>query len=171
MEREMKQTSREPRLRIHELVPPFALPSTQGKEVKLWDYKMRKNLVILFYHGEGCSRCKEELKMFAEHYGELVKLEAEMLAISRDGLERSRSLSAELGLPYPLLADPEGRVIEKYTYWRKDTEATLPSVFVTDRYGTLYHQLIADEITGLPDLKEILSWLGFIQSQCPECSI
>lgn len=167
----MKHPSRIPRLRIHELVPPFTLPSTRGKEVRLWDYKMRKNLVILFYRGDGCSRCKEKLKVFAEHYGELVKLEAEMLAISADGLEGTRAVSAELGLPYPLLSDPEGRVIEKYTFWRKDAKAALPSVFVTDRYGTLYHQLIADETTGLPDLKEILSWLQFIQSQCPECSI
>lgn len=167
----MKHTSRELRLRIHELIPPFTLPSTQGKEVKLWDYKMRKNLVILFYHGDGCSRCKEKLKMFAEHYGELVKSESEILAISADDLEGTRALSAELRLPYPLLSDPEGRVIEKYTYWRKDTKAALPSVFVTDRYGALYYQFIADETTGLPDLEEILSWLGFIQSQCPECSI
>lgn len=139
--------------------------------MKLWDYKMRKNLVILFYHGDACSRCKEKLKMFAENYEELVKLEAEILAISADGLGGTRALSAELRLPYPLLSDPEGRVIEKYTYRRKAHEAALPSVFVTDRYGTLYHQFIANEITELPDLEEILSWLDFIQSQCPECSI
>lgn len=167
----MKHTSREPRLRIHELVPPFTLPSSRGGEVKLWDCKMRKNLLILFYHGDGCSRCKEILKMFAEHYGELVKVEVEMLAISADDLERSRALSVELRLPYPLLSDPEGRVIEKYTYRREDNEAALPSIFGTDRYGTLYHQFIADEITELPGLEEILSWLNFIQSQCPECSI
>lgn len=163
--------SLKPQLRIHELVPLFMLPSSQGREVKLWDYKMRKNLIILFYHGGECSWCREELKMFAENYGELVELETEILAISSGGLDRSRSLSVELALPYPLLSDPEGRVIEKYTYWRQNKKAAVPSIFVTDRYGALYYQCIVKEITELPERAEILSWLNFIQSQCPECSI
>ncbi|MFB0507912.1 MAG: hypothetical protein ACETWT_14370 [Thermodesulfobacteriota bacterium] len=47
----------------------------------------------------------------------------------------------------------------------------MPSVFLTDRYGALYYQFIANEMTELPGRAEILSWLSFIQSQCPECSI
>ncbi len=160
-----------PRLGIQELVPLFTLPSTQGGEVKLWDYKMRKNLVILFYHGSDCTPCREELRMFAENYDELVELEAQILAISSDNLERCEELSAEYGLPYPLLSDPEGSVIKKYTYWHADRAAALPSVFVTDRYGTLYYQSISDEATVLPPVEEVLSWLEFIRSQCPECSI
>lgn len=112
--------SLKPRLRIYEPVPLLTLPSSQGREVKLWDYKMRKSLVILFYHGGECSLCRERLKMFAENYGELVKLETEILAISSDGSDKNRNLSADLDIPSPLLADPEGRVIEKYTYCRED---------------------------------------------------
>jgi peroxiredoxin len=41
-----------------------------------------------------------------------VKLETEILAISSEGIETNRKSSAELGLPYPLLSDPEGRAIE-----------------------------------------------------------
>ena len=160
-----------PRLGIHELVPLFTLPSTQGGGVKLWDYKMRKNLVILFYHGSDCTPCREMLTMFAENYDELAGLETGVLAISSDSLGRGEELSAECGLPYPLLSDPEGSVIGKYTYWDADRAAALPSIFVTDRYGTLYYQFISDEATALPPLEEILSWLEFIQSQCPECSI
>jgi hypothetical protein len=79
----------QPRLGIHESVPLFALPSDRGKEVKLWDYKMRKNLVIFFYHGNACSLCGKRLMMFAEHYGELVRLETEILAISSDRIEEA----------------------------------------------------------------------------------
>lgn len=115
--------------------------------------------------------CKERLRMFAANYQELMKLETEILAISSDSLDRSRNLSAELGLPYPLLADPEGKVIEKYTYCWEDNKTVAPSVFLTDRYGVLYYQLIAHEVTELPERADILSWLNFIQIQCPECSI
>jgi len=60
-------------------------------------------------------------------------LETEILAISSDGVDRRRSLFVERALPYPLLSDPEGRVIKKYTYLREHTKAAVPSVFVTDR--------------------------------------
>jgi len=132
---------------------------------------MRKNLVMLFCHGGECSLCRESLKMCAENYKELVKLEAEMVAISSDSLDMMRNLSDELDLPYPLLSDPEGRVIEKYTYWRGDEKATLPSVFVRDRYGAPYYQFMANNIAELPERAEILRWLDFIQRQCPVCSI
>ena len=164
-------SSLSPRLQIHQMVPPFTLRSGQGKEVKLWDYKMRKNLVILFHHGSNCSVCREKLKDFADHYREFAELETEILAISSGDEEDTEMLRTELDLPYPLLSDPEGRTTEKYTYWQRGNRVPLPSVFVTDRYGMLVFQQIADEITGLPDRKEILSWLNFIQSQCPECSV
>ncbi len=160
-----------PHLQIHQVVPSFVLPATQGKVLKLWDYKMRKNLVILFHHGSSCLPCREKLTEFAENYGEFVKLETEILAISSEGGENTEKLRGELNLPYPLLSDPGGRVIEKYTYWQGDNQAPSPSVFVTDRFGTLFFQQIEQEITGLVQREEILKWLYFIQSQCPECSI
>jgi peroxiredoxin len=86
-------------------------------------------------------------------------------------IEESTELSARLGLPYPLLSDPEGRAIERYTYWGEEGDEPLPSLFVIDRYGTLHYQCITQEVTELPEGEEILSWLNFIQSQCPECSI
>lgn len=132
---------------------------------------MRKNLVILFHHGSNCSVCREKLKDFADHYREFADLETEILAISLEDEEDTEILRIELDLPYPLLTDPEGRTTEKYTCWQRDTRAPLPSVFVMDRYATLVFQQIANEITGLTDRKEILSWLNFIQSQCPEHSV
>ena len=100
-----------------------------------------------------------------------MKLETEILAISSEGTETNRKSSAELGLPYPLLSDPEGRTIAECMYWDVVRGAALPSVFVTDRYGTLHYQHMMDETTEIPDLEVVLRWLEFTQSQCPECSI
>lgn len=77
--------------------------------------------------------------MFAENHEELVKLETEISAISSDGLDKRGNLSSELDLPYPLLAHPEGKVIEEYTHCREDKKTAAPSVFSTDIYGALYY--------------------------------
>jgi len=99
----MVAQSSESKLHLQELVPPFELPSNGGEKVNLWDYKMRKNLVILFHHGGRCSLCRMRLRSFAEHYKDVSDRESEILAISSDDLETNRRLAIELDLPYPLL--------------------------------------------------------------------
>ena len=42
-----------------------------------------------------------------------MKLETEILAVSSEGKENNEKLRGELNLPFPLLSDPAGRVIEK----------------------------------------------------------
>ncbi len=72
--------SLKPQLRIHEPIALFTLPSSQGGEGKLWDYKMLRNLVILYSipMRANVPFVKERLKMFAENHEELVKLETEI---------------------------------------------------------------------------------------------
>jgi hypothetical protein len=46
-----------------------------------------------------------------------------------------------------------------------------PAVVIVDRWGEIQH--VAEtrgDCTGLPAPPEIIEWLRFIQSQCPECS-
>ena len=114
-------------------------------------------------------QCRARLKLFSERYEEFLRCEAEIIAISADDLKTNGKLASDLDLPYPLLSDPDGEAIEKYTYWRADGRAPLPSLFITDRFGTLYTQHVGSKITELPDLEEVLDWLKSIQMQCPEC--
>jgi hypothetical protein len=57
-----------------------------------------------------------------------------------------------------------------YTYKDPVRKAPFPSIFITDRFGELYHQQITDEANRLPTGKETLDWLLFMDVQCPECS-
>ncbi len=72
---QMLRVSSASRLQLQELVPPFELPSSGGEKVRLWDYKMRKNLVILFHHGDRCPQCRARLKLFSERYEEFLRCE------------------------------------------------------------------------------------------------
>lgn len=46
-----------------------------------------------------------------------------------------------------------------------------PRVLVADRWGEIQHVLAParDERSELPDVDELLSWIGFVRMQCPEC--
>ena len=158
------------KLKLGEVIPYLNLPSSKNGRVNLWDLKQKKNLVIVFHHGHNCIHCWEKVKELAEAYDNFVEREAEILAVSFDGLETLRMYAEKLGIPFPLLSDEIGEPTERFTYTDVRYHAPFPSIFITDRFGVLRHQQIASEAHALLDVREILSWLLHIQIECPECS-
>jgi peroxiredoxin len=44
-----------------------------------------------------------------------------------------------------------------------------PAVLVADRWGEIMYCAAASEISGLPPTQELVDWLGYLRTQCPEC--
>ena len=165
-----KEANVQPKLRLQEVVPHLNLPSSEGADVNIWDFKQRKNLVLIFHHGRNCPHCRNKLKELAEAYKEIQALEAEILAVSFDNFEDAKDLREEDELPFPLLSDQSGATTERFTFIDESGNQPLPTVFITDRFGALRYQKIAREATDLPSAGEILNWLLLIETECPECS-
>lgn len=165
-----KEANLKSKLELQEVVPYLNLPSTKGTNINLWDFKHRKNLVLVFHHGKTCNYCRNKLKELAKVYEELQFLEAEVLAVSFNNIEDLKDQWEKDALPFPLLSDQSGATSERFTFIDKSKNAPFPSVFITDRFGALRYQKIAEEATGLPSVSEILSMLSLIQIECPECS-
>jgi peroxiredoxin len=75
------------KLKEKEVIPAFSLPSSLGREINLWEYKHKQNLIIVFHHGPTCTICQRKLKEYAETYEKVKDLEAQILAISFDALD------------------------------------------------------------------------------------
>ncbi|MBI2853786.1 MAG: hypothetical protein HYX87_02560 [Chloroflexi bacterium] len=50
-------TERLEALRQGSMLPSFDLPEADGGRVKAWDYRSRRNLVVLLVHGPNCPIC------------------------------------------------------------------------------------------------------------------
>src|SRR6266568_5095575 len=87
----------------------FQLQASDGRRIQLWDYRLRRNLVLFFHHGSGCPRCRAELARFARYYPAYRERDAELLAISPDDPKTSAALASSLGISFPMLSDPDGR--------------------------------------------------------------
>lgn len=169
MEKE-KKAQLKPKLELQEVVPYLNLPSNKGTNVNLWDFKQRKNLVLIFHHGKTCIYCRNKLRELAKAYKEVQFLEAEVLAISFDNVKDLKDQGEEDELSFPLLSDQSGTTSERFTFIDKSRNAPFPTVFITDMFGALRYQKVAEEATGLPSASEIVSMLSLIQIECPECS-
>ncbi|HXF94559.1 MAG TPA: TlpA disulfide reductase family protein, partial [Gemmatimonadales bacterium] len=112
--------------------PPFALPGLNGDTVRLADYAGRVTLINFW--ASWCDPCREEFPHMAALYGEFDRRDFDIAAISDDvdrgamldfvrafrppfpilvGGGRMRRTYHYRGLPYSVLLDRRGRIVER----------------------------------------------------------
>ncbi|MEM2058334.1 MAG: redoxin domain-containing protein [Thermoproteota archaeon] len=165
-----KKAAVELKLEFQALVPFLNLPSNRGSYINLWDFKQRKNLILIFHHGKNCLYCIAKLKELARIYSDIRALEGEVLAVSFDKIADLQRAGEENELPFPLLSDADGATTVRFTMIDNSKNTPFPTILITDRFGALRYWKTAEEATGLPSVDEMLSELLHIQSECPECS-
>jgi len=131
-----------------------------------WTYKQREHLVLLFMRSIASNETRGLLRAFAHKYTTFREEYCAILAITPDTVVANLAAQETLNLPYPLLADPKGSVITRYTY-RDDAAKTLvPSIVLADRYNALYQQWVAEDEANLPSTEEIVESLQYINKLC-----
>ena len=96
--------------------PAFSLVSAEGEKVSLASYK-GKSLVIYFYPKDDTPGCTREAQAFNLALPKLAKLGAAVVGISKDTVETHCKFRDKYALKFPLLSDPERKVIEAYGAW------------------------------------------------------
>jgi len=157
---------RQPFLRTGEIIPAFTLPGADSMPHSPWDYKQREHLVILLVSSFSGNEASGVLKEFKRQYRRLREEDCAVLAIAADTVVEHTSLQEKLQLPFPLLADPQGEVIARYTYWDSKTHSATPGMALADRYGALYAQWIAEHEAELPPIEELLKDLEYLNKLC-----
>jgi thiol-disulfide isomerase/thioredoxin len=137
-ERLLAQT---PTLGRDRFMPAFALPDLTGKLVRLEDYRGKVTLVNFW--ASWCEPCRAEFPHMAELYKSFSRDEFDIAAISDDvdpakmrafvaefrppfpilvGRGRMKAMYHYRGLPYTVLLDRQGRIIERIFGFGGETE-------------------------------------------------
>lgn len=96
--------------------PAFTLESSDGGKVKLKDLA-DKWVVLYFYPRDMTPGCTTEAQEFRDAKGALKERGAVVLGVSKDSIASHEKFRDKHGLNFPLLSDPEGKVLEKYGAW------------------------------------------------------
>ena len=122
----------------------FALPGTQGSEIKL--SQLRGQPVILaFYPKAYTSVCSSQLALYNEVLDMFEEHDAILLGISVDDLETQQDFADSLKLSYPLLSDssPAGEVSKSYRVYDEKMGLSQRALFVIDKNGTIQWNYIS----------------------------
>jgi peroxiredoxin len=152
--------------------PRFCLEALGDRQVCVDEYCEDCNLVLVFTHTLECEACLELLQSFSGRLQEYALADGQILAVLPERLEVLEGVPALLELPFPVLADPGGRVRQAYAGLMDESlvKESDTLLFVLDVYGAPYSAFVTAE-SGLhsPTLHEdVLKWLEFIGVQCPE---
>jgi thioredoxin-dependent peroxiredoxin len=98
--------------------PAFTLASDSGTKVKLSDLK-GSPVVLYFYPKDDTPGCTKEACAFRDRQADLTKFGAKVFGVSPDDVASHVKFRDKYELNFPLLADPDHKVAEKYGAWRE----------------------------------------------------
>jgi mycoredoxin-dependent peroxiredoxin len=141
--------------------PDFVLKDQSQKEVKLSDFRGKKNVVIVFYPLDWSPVCTNEHACFVNDMKRFEQLDAQVLGISVDSAWSHKAFAEKMGIHYPLLADfqPRGAVGEKFGVYLAEKGITGRAIAIVDRSGKIAWFKNYD-IPTVPDLKEVADALA-----------
>lgn len=93
--------------------PDFKLPDQNSKQHALSDYR-GKWVVLYFYPKDDTPGCTQEACAFRDDLNQLTEMGAQVIGISVDDSSSHAEFAKKYHLPFPLLADNNGLVAEKY---------------------------------------------------------
>ena len=122
--------------------PDFTLPAAGGDKVHLHGLR-GKPVVLYFYPRDDTPGCTSEAHAFRDRQGEFAQAGATVLGVSPDDVASHEKFRDKHGLNFPLLADVDHKVAEKYGAWRekvrsgKKSMGIQRSTFLIDPQGII----------------------------------
>jgi len=143
--------------------PAFELPSSTGKEIALSDFKGKQTVVLYFYPRADTPGCTKEACGFRDALADYDRARVAVLGISPDPSEDVTKFSQKFHLNFPLLADADHAVAEKYGVWQeknmygKKYWGVARTTFLIGKDGKVWH--VFQKVKPDGHDQEVLSWL------------
>ena len=100
--------------------PMFTLKDQNGDKVALRDLK-GKDIILYFYPRDNTPGCTKEAEAFRDLWQDISDRGAIVLGISPDSIESHQGFAERYDLPFPLLSDPDHKVMTKYGAYGEKT--------------------------------------------------
>jgi peroxiredoxin len=144
--------------------PDFSLKAHNDTEVKLSDFRGKKNVVIVFYPLDWSPVCTKEHACFVGEMKQFESLDAQVLGVSVDSVWSHKAYAEKMGIGYPLLADfhPRGEMASKYGAYLADKGITGRAIAIVDKKGNIGWFKNYD-IPQVPDVAEVAQALSQIK--------
>jgi peroxiredoxin Q/BCP len=141
------------RLEPGDAAPEFTLPDADCKPVSLSSLRGRR-VVVYFYPAAMTPGCTKEAAGFRDHLGDLDASGVAVLGISPDEPHKLAKFRDRDALTFPLLSDPDTKVLQAYgaygekKLYGKTIVGVIRSTFIVDADGKIEKAFYNVKATG-----------------------
>jgi peroxiredoxin Q/BCP len=148
---------------VGEAAPEFTLPASGGRTISLSEFKGKKVVVLYFYPRADTPGCTKEACGFRDALADYDKAKVAVLGISPDPVKAVEKFAGKFHLNFPLLADEDHAVTERYGQWveksmyGKKYWGAARTTFVIGKDGKVLKVFEKVKLEGHD--QEVLAWL------------
>lgn len=96
--------------------PAFSGIDQSGNKVSLKDF-LGKKVILYFYPKDDTPGCTAQACNLRDNYSELLEKGFQVVGISTDSVKSHKKFETKYHLPFPLIADEDQKIVEKYGVW------------------------------------------------------
>jgi len=145
-----------------EKAPDFTAKDQNGNTVSLSDFK-GKNVILYFYPQDNTPTCTNEACNFRDNYQSLLGKGFSVIGVSPDTEKSHKKFETKFELPFPLIADPDRKIVEQYGLWAEKMMfgrkymGVLRTTFVIDPKGKILK--VIDKVESKNASQQVLDLL------------
>ncbi len=149
-------------LKVGDKVPAFETVDQNGKPFTHKDLA-GKDVILFFYPRDNTPTCTEEVCNLRDNYTELTKSGYMIIGVSADEVTKHQKFISKYQLPFPLLADVERNVIDKFGVWGpkqfmgREIIGIYRTTFILNKKGVITH--IFDKVKSKQHTAQIMEAL------------
>lgn len=149
-------------LKIGDKVPYFSGNDQDGNRISLDDFRGKK-LILFFYPKDDSPGCTKEACTLRDYFSIFQKNGYYLLGVSPDSEKKHKKFIDKYEFQFPLLADPDKKVINDFGLWGpkmfmgKEVIGVHRYTFVIDEQGTITH--IFDKVKTSEHAQQIIKAL------------
>ena len=146
-------------LKVGDHLPEFKSVNQDGEPVRSSDYSGKK-LVVFFYPKANTPGCTAEACDLNDNISILKTEGYQLLGVSADPVKNQKKFHEKFGFRYPLLADENREVIEKFGVWQlkkfmgREFMGIVRTTFIFDENGICVR--VIDKVKTKEAAKQIL---------------
>jgi peroxiredoxin Q/BCP len=153
------------RIQVGEMAPDFRLKRTDEHEIRLYDCKNKK-IVVLFFFNHSKDKCLDRLKALAADYEKFRDVGAVIFPVSILKVNEGKAIVEKLGLPFGILCDDDHSVVRAYNMGQCSVtpshvcfevihDVEFPTMLIIDTSGIIRYRHAVDA-SGKPDNSTLL---------------
>ncbi len=122
--------------------PLFEGIDQDGQTIRLSDY-IGKKVILYFYPKDNTPGCTAEACSLRDGSDDLIKEGFVIIGISPDSEKSHKGFSSKYNLPFPLIADPEKKILQAYgaygekTMYGKTVTGVIRTTFIINEKGVI----------------------------------